>query len=121
MLPPASALPINLATICAQKLTDAKLRSGLERTEKKFEDAAHSTAVAELLLPEEAGFLEAEGMEETFKFDQNQLKVRGEGVGDSMLPLGLAASGRERRCIWPPLSLGDERSGYSFAVCAEET
>lgn len=58
-----------------QKLADVKLRSGLERTEKKFEDAAHSTAVAELLLPEEAGFLEAEGMEETFKFDQNQLKV----------------------------------------------
>lgn len=63
--------------MAAQKLTDVKLRSGLERTEKKFEEAAHSTAIAELLLPEEAGFLEAEGMEETFKFDQNQLKVWG--------------------------------------------
>ncbi len=58
-----------------QKLTDQKLRSGLERTEKKFEDAAHSTAVAELLLPEDAGYLEAEGMEETFKFGQDQIKV----------------------------------------------
>ncbi|CAM9789891.1 unnamed protein product [Ectocarpus sp. 12 AP-2014] len=57
-----------------EKLTDQKLRSGLERTEKKFEDAAHNTAVAELLLPEDAGFLEAEGMEETFKFGQDQLK-----------------------------------------------
>ncbi|CAM9384718.1 unnamed protein product [Scytosiphon promiscuus] len=57
-----------------EKMGDRKLRSGLERTEKKFEDAAHSTAVAELLLPEEAGFLEAEGMEETFKFGQDELK-----------------------------------------------
>lgn len=31
--------------------------------------------MAELLLPEEAGFLEAEGMEETFKFGQDELKV----------------------------------------------
>ncbi|CAN0440037.1 unnamed protein product, partial [Hapterophycus canaliculatus] len=64
----------SLSFVISQKLTDRKLRSGLERTEKKFEDAAHSTAVAELLLPEEAGFLEAEGMEETFKFGQDELK-----------------------------------------------
>ncbi|CAM9674501.1 unnamed protein product, partial [Ectocarpus fasciculatus] len=57
-----------------KKLTDQKLRSGLERTEKKFEDAAHNTAVAELLLPEDAGYLEAEGMEQTFKFGQDELK-----------------------------------------------
>ena len=51
------------------------MRHGLIRTEKKFTDAAHSAAAAELLLPEDAGFLEAEGMEETFKFGQDQIKV----------------------------------------------
>ncbi|CAN0029772.1 unnamed protein product, partial [Sphacelaria rigidula] len=57
-----------------QKVKDRKLKRGLTRTERKFEDAAHSAAVAELLLPEEAGYLEAEGMEETFKFSQNEIK-----------------------------------------------
>lgn len=58
-----------------QKMEDQKLRSGLQRTEKKFEEAVHSVAVAEILLPQDAGFLEAEGMEETFKFTQDQIKV----------------------------------------------
>ncbi|CAM9805883.1 unnamed protein product, partial [Discosporangium mesarthrocarpum] len=42
--------------------------------EEKFEDAAYSAAAAEILLPQEAGYLEAEGMEKTFKFTQAQLK-----------------------------------------------
>lgn len=64
-------------------MDDRKLKSGLQRTEKKFEDAAHSAAVAEILLPDDAGFLEAEGMEETFKFTQEQLKVgRGNRLAD---------------------------------------
>lgn len=57
-------------------MADRKLQTGLKRTEKKFEEAAQSAAVAELLLPEDAGFVEAEGMEETFKFSQDELKVR---------------------------------------------
>lgn len=47
----------------------------MKRTESKFQNAEHSAAAAEILLPEEAGYLEAEGMEETFKFSQDELKV----------------------------------------------
>lgn len=98
MLPPASTLPLTLPrSIGTQKLTDLKLRSGLERAEKKFEDAAHSTAIAELLLPEEAGFLEAEGMEETFKFDQNELKVRVGVVLGCRVVEGTSLSGTQER------------------------
>ncbi|CAM9797492.1 unnamed protein product [Ascophyllum nodosum] len=56
------------------KMKDKKLRRGLQSTEKKFEAAAYNAATAEMLLPESEGFLEAEGMERTFKFTQDQLK-----------------------------------------------
>lgn len=62
-------------------MTDKKLRRGLQNAEKKFDDSAHNAAAAEILLPEDAGFLEAEGMEETFKFTQDQIRVRAEGGG----------------------------------------
>lgn len=42
--------------------------------EKNSRDAARAAARAELLLQEEAGYLEAEGLEKTFKFRQDQLK-----------------------------------------------
>ena len=60
-------------------MKDKKLRRGLQSTEKKFEAAAYNAATAEMLLPESEGFLEAEGMERTFKFTQDQLKVCRKG------------------------------------------
>jgi len=47
-----------------------KLNSKLKSLEKVSKEAAHNLAQAEILLPEEAGFLEAEGMERTYKFTQ---------------------------------------------------
>ncbi|KAJ3279784.1 Small subunit (SSU) processome component [Borealophlyctis nickersoniae] len=55
-------------------IQDLKLKSTLRKTEKKFADAAYKAAQAEMLLPEDAGFLEADTMEKTWKFTQTQLK-----------------------------------------------
>lgn len=49
------------------------MRAKLSHQEKQTRDAARAAAKAELLLQEESGFLEAEGMEKTFKFRQDQI------------------------------------------------
>jgi len=47
----------------------------LKRTESKYKDAVISAAQAELLLPDQAGFIETENdMERTFKVTQKQIK-----------------------------------------------
>eukprot|EP00128_Syssomonas_multiformis_P001722 Colp12_sorted_trinity150504_noHs@31768 len=56
-----------------KQIEDKKLRGNLKKTEKKFKDAATRAAQSEILLTEEAGYLEAEGMEKTFKFTQKQI------------------------------------------------
>lgn len=46
----------------------------LSKSEKKFQDAALANVRAELLLPEEAGFVEAEGpMERTYRLKQDEV------------------------------------------------
>lgn len=52
---------------------DKKLKAKLTHQEKQTRDAARAAARAELLLQEEAGYLEAEGMEKTFKFRQDKI------------------------------------------------
>ena len=56
-----------------QKVRSGKLRGKLERQEEKIRDAVQSAARAELLLGEEAGFLEGEGIEKTYNYRQDQL------------------------------------------------
>ncbi|KAI7856989.1 WD40-repeat-containing domain protein [Circinella umbellata] len=56
-----------------KKVRSGKLRGKLERQEEKIRDAVQSAARAELLLGEEAGFLEAEGIEKTYNYRQDQL------------------------------------------------
>ncbi|CAG8753495.1 12196_t:CDS:2, partial [Racocetra fulgida] len=46
----------------------------LERVEKYTQEAAHKAASHELLLIEEPGYLEAEGIEKTFNITQKKLK-----------------------------------------------
>lgn len=52
---------------------DKKLKAKLTYQEKQTREAARAAARAELLLQEEAGYLEAEGMEKTFKFRQDKI------------------------------------------------
>lgn len=54
-------------------IKDKKLKGNIKKSEKKFRDAAYSAARLEMLQTEEAGFLEAEGMEKTYKFRQDEL------------------------------------------------
>eukprot|EP01135_Chromosphaera_perkinsii_P001323 Nk52_evm50s164 gene=Nk52_evmTU50s164 len=52
---------------------DKKLKDRLGRLDSKYEEAAIRAAKSEVLLTEEAGSLEAEGMERTYKFTQKEI------------------------------------------------
>ncbi|KAG0238570.1 Small subunit (SSU) processome component [Actinomortierella wolfii] len=56
------------------KLENKKLKHGLKKKYKQQQEAALKAASAEMLLTEEAGFLEAEGIEKTYQFTQRALK-----------------------------------------------
>mmetsp|Transcript_37780 Transcript_37780/g.70924 ORF Transcript_37780/g.70924 Transcript_37780/m.70924 type:complete len:546 (-) Transcript_37780:283-1920(-) len=60
--------------IATKRIKDKKLRGQLRHSEKLVEEAAISAAKTEQwLLPEEAGSLQAEGMERTYRFKQEDL------------------------------------------------
>lgn len=51
-----------------------RLNAGLKRVDQQYRDAVNSAAGTDMLLQEEAGFLEADGpMEKTFKFKQDDI------------------------------------------------
>ncbi|CAB3980828.1 probable U3 small nucleolar RNA-associated 7 [Paramuricea clavata] len=54
-------------------IKDKKLRGKLKSHESKYREAAVQAARSELLLPEEAGYLEAEGLEKTYHFKQSDI------------------------------------------------
>ncbi|RLN93885.1 hypothetical protein BBJ28_00012941, partial [Nothophytophthora sp. Chile5] len=54
-------------------IRDKKLKGSLQLAHEKQKLAAESAAKSEILLPDQAGFLEAEGLEKTYKFTQKQL------------------------------------------------
>jgi|EP00624_Nannochloropsis_granulata_P000965 U3 small nucleolar RNA-associated protein 7 len=57
------------------KLTDKRLKTKLKQSEKKFKDAALEAARSEMLLPQEAGYLEPEDpIEQTWRLTQRDLK-----------------------------------------------
>ncbi|KAI9313458.1 WD40-repeat-containing domain protein [Dichotomocladium elegans] len=64
---------MDLTRIYTQRVKDKKLKNKLKQQEDIINEAVESAARAELLLTEEAGFLEAEGIEKTFSFRQDQL------------------------------------------------
>ena len=57
-----------------KQIQDKKLKGTLKRSEAKFTLAAEKAAQASLLLTEESGLLEAEGIERTYKFTQDSIK-----------------------------------------------
>ena len=83
---------------------DKKLRAAIEAQEGHFQEAAQSAAAAEVLLPAEAGYLEAEGMERTFKFKQRDIQEHVDiATQRSAVDLRLPEFG--------PYTLGYTRSG----------
>lgn len=69
----ALSLSYTCCTRLSQNIRDKKLKGDLTRTSAKHQQAAISAAKSEILLPSEAGLLEAEGLEKTYKFTQAQL------------------------------------------------
>nr|CCA27649.1 conserved hypothetical protein [Albugo laibachii Nc14] len=67
------ARPATLPLHKIKKIKDKKLRGVLELTSERYEKAAIAAAKSEILLSSQAGFLEAEGLEKTFKMTQSQL------------------------------------------------
>ncbi|CCI50563.1 unnamed protein product [Albugo candida] len=67
------ARPSTLPLHKIKRIKDKKLRGVLEFANEKHQEAAIAAAKSEILLPSQAGFLEAEGLEKTFKMTQNQL------------------------------------------------
>ncbi|ODQ67785.1 component of small subunit processosome [Nadsonia fulvescens var. elongata DSM 6958] len=57
-----------------RSIKDKKLKGNLKKLDEKFSSAAKSAASTEMLLMEDVGFLEAEGMERTFKFKQDEIQ-----------------------------------------------
>ena len=55
-------------------ISDSKLRGQMSRAEYLNKEAAIRAAKSEILQPHEPGFMEAEGLERTFKFTQEQIK-----------------------------------------------
>lgn len=56
------------------RLRDKKLKTRLKQTEGKYQKAALEAARSELLLPQEAGYLEPEGpLEQTWKLSQREV------------------------------------------------
>lgn len=56
-----------------KRVQDKKLKSGLKRQASRANQAAFEAARAEILLPEEQGFLEAEGLEKSYHFKQEDI------------------------------------------------
>lgn len=60
------------------RLKDKKLKARLKQTEGKYQQAALEAARSEMLLPEEAGYLEPEGpLEQTWKLSQREVRCMG--------------------------------------------
>lgn len=57
---------------------DKKLRGNLKKLEQKYKTAALHAKDAEMLLGEEGGFIETEGMERSFKFSQDEIKAEAD-------------------------------------------
>ena len=67
--------------VSTKRLTDKKLKGKLRYSEKLVREATTSAAHAdEWLLPAEAGGLEAEGMERTWRFKQDAIVQGEQGV-----------------------------------------
>ncbi|KAG0252733.1 Small subunit (SSU) processome component [Mortierella polycephala] len=64
----------NKALEGVNKLQNKKLKGSIKSREKQFKEAAYKAASAEILLTEEGGYLEPEGVEKTYQLSQRALQ-----------------------------------------------
>ncbi|KAI8608587.1 WD40-repeat-containing domain protein [Chytriomyces sp. MP71] len=57
-----------------REISDKKARTNYRKQEKKYTEVIQRATQSELLLAEEAGYIEAEGMERTYKFSQKVIR-----------------------------------------------
>ena len=57
----------------ARYTKDRKLNANLKKLDRQYKDATASALSTDLLVQDEAGFLDAEGMEKTYKFTQDEI------------------------------------------------
>ncbi|KAI9016933.1 WD40-repeat-containing domain protein [Gaertneriomyces semiglobifer] len=97
------------ASFPVKHIKDKKLKSKLRATDKSARDAARKAAQAEMLLTTEAGYLEAEDMEKTWKFKQEQIKDASDiSTGKKMFNLKLDDFG--------PYALDYTRNGTNMLI-----
>lgn len=61
-------------TVSKNSIPNKKLKTELINQEKKYSYAVKAAAQSEILLSEDVGFLEAEGLEKTYQFNQDKLR-----------------------------------------------
>ncbi|KAH3667988.1 hypothetical protein OGAPHI_001742 [Ogataea philodendri] len=88
---------------------DRKLNANLKRLDEQHKDARRSAKDTEILLQEDAGFLEAEGMEKTYKFKQDDIvKEVDAGTANKRFELRLEQFG--------PYTLDYSRNGRDLLI-----
>jgi U3 small nucleolar RNA-associated protein 7 len=91
-----------------QQLQNKKLKGTIRRREKQFKEAAYKAAAAEILLTEEAGFLEPEGVEKTYQLSQRSLRKDVDvSTAHKMFSLDLK---------WGPYSIDYTRNGRHLLI-----
>lgn len=58
-----------------RRARDKRLEAGLRRIDQQYKDAVKAAAGTDMLLQEEVGVLEADGMEKTYQYKQDQIKA----------------------------------------------
>ncbi|QLL32356.1 hypothetical protein HG536_0C05250 [Torulaspora globosa] len=97
-----------------RKIRDKKLRAGLKRIDEQYNHAVSSAAATQYLLPESAGYLEAEDeMEKTFKVKQDEIK---ESVDASTANKALNLSLKE----FGPYYINYSRNGTSLLIAGRK-
>ena len=62
------------APVDTKGITNKRFKRSLKHANKKNREGAETAARAEILLPSEAGYLEAEGVDRTWRFSQSDIK-----------------------------------------------
>lgn len=93
----------------AKKSKKKRLQKRLRDEDKRYKESLKSTAATEILLPESSGYLEAEGMEKTFKFTQEEIvKEVDESTANKAIDLKLNDFG--------PYTLDYSRNGTHLLI-----
>lgn len=96
-----------------KKSKDHKTRHRLNDIDNKYKEAVRSAAATEMLLQEDVGYLEAEGMEKTYKFKQDEIKSAvDESTGNKGFQLDLKEFG--------PYTLDYSRNGTHMLIGGEK-